>query len=338
VTNIKPGDRVVVPFPIACGNCWYCQQGMWALCDNSNPNSLMLEKLYGDTGAGIFGYSHLYGGYAGGQAEYVRVPFADVGPEKIPESLSDDQVIFLTDIFPTAYQAAENCAIRNGDTIAIWGCGPVGLLAIKCAQHLGAGKVIAIDRVPERLNMARNVCGAETLNYEDGEITRRLHEMTGGRGPDACIDAVGMEADGTGFEAAYDHLKQSLRLEQDRPMALRELIMACRKGGTISIAGVYSGYIDKMPMGALFGKGLTLRGGQTHVQKYLRPLMQLIESGTLDTRFLISHRMVLDEAPQAYDMFCTKQNQCIKVVMRTDGAAGARKITPGPASMHTVFH
>lgn len=218
ITSISRGDRVIVPFPIACGDCWYCQEGLWALCDNSNPNSWMLEKLYGDTGAGIFGYSHLYGGYAGGQAEYVRVPFADTGLEKVPAELGDEKVLFLTDILPTGYQAAENCNIRKGDTVAVWGCGPVGLLAMKCAWHLGAGKVFAIDRFPERLEMARINCKAETLNYEETDITEALHNMTGGRGPDSCIDAVGMEAQGTGFEAAYDTVKQTLHLENDRPL------------------------------------------------------------------------------------------------------------------------
>ena len=316
VTNLNPGDRVVVPFPISCGDCWYCQQGMWALCDNSNPNSMVLEKLYGDTGAGIFGYSSLYGGYAGGQAEFVRVPFADTGLEKIPPQLMDEEVIFLTDVFPTGYQAAENCNIHPGDTVAVWGCGPVGLLAMKSALHLGAEKVVAIDRFPERLELARTKCSAETLNYEETDITEALHNMTGGRGPDSCIDAVGMEAHGTGLEAAYDTVKQSLHLESDRPIALRQLIKACRKGGTISIPGVYSGFVDKMPMGAVFAKGLTIRTGQTHVHKYLRPLMQLIEKGQMDTTFIITHRMALDDAPIGYKLFDDKQDGCVKIVMK----------------------
>lgn len=332
VTNLRPGDRVVVPFPISCGNCWYCQHDLWALCDNSNPNSYLLEKAFGDTGAGIFGYSHLYGGYAGGQAEYVRVPYADVGPAKVAEGLTDEQVIFLTDIFPTAYQAAEYCNINPGDTVAIWGCGPVGLLAIKCAYHLGAEKVFAIDRFPERLNVASTKCGAHVLNYEETDITTALHELTGGRGPDSCIDSVGMEAHGTGVEGVYDTVKQSLRLESDRPMALRQAIKACRKGGTLSVPGVYSGFVDKMPMGAIFAKGLTMRTGQTHVQKYLRPLMQLIESGAIDSSFLLSHRMSLDEAPRGYDIFCNKQDQCIKIVMRPDGFGAT---TPFPVAGQT---
>ncbi|ACM18653.1 formaldehyde dehydrogenase, glutathione-dependent [Geotalea daltonii FRC-32] len=321
ITSISRGDRVIVPFPIACGDCWYCQEGLWALCDNSNPNSWMLEKLYGDTGAGIFGYSHLYGGYAGGQAEYVRVPFADTGLEKVPAELGDEKVLFLTDILPTGYQAAENCNIRKGDTVAVWGCGPVGLLAMKCAWHLGAGKVFAIDRFPERLEMARMHCKAETLNYEETDITEALHNMTGGRGPDSCIDAVGMEAQGTGFEAAYDTVKQTLHLENDRPIALRQLIKACRKGGTISVPGVYSGFVDKMPMGAIFAKGLTLRAGQTHVQKYLRPLMRLIETGEIDSSFLITHRMSLNDAPMGYELFDRKQDGCVKIVLRPQGTS-----------------
>ena len=315
VSKFNKGDRVVVPFPISCGDCWYCQHEMWSLCDNSNPNSWMMDKLYGDSGAGIYGYTHLYGGYAGGQAELVRVPFADVGMESIPPQLSDEQVIFLGDIFPTGYQAAENCNIKKGDTVAVWGCGPVGLLAMKSATYLGAQKVIGIDKFPERLEMARVNCGAETLNYEESDVVEELHKMTGGRGPDSCIDAVGMDAEGTGLEAAYDHLKQSLRLESDRPMALRQLIKACRKGGTISIPGVYSGFIDKMPMGAVFAKGLTLKTGQTHVQKYTRSLLQIIERGDIDTTFLITHRMSLDEAPEGYRIFNTKQDGCVKIVM-----------------------
>lgn len=315
VTRLAAGDRVVVPFPISCGECWYCKHDLWALCDNSNPNSRLLEKAYGDTGAGIFGYSHLYGGYSGGQAEYVRVPYADVGPAKIPSGLSDEQVIFLTDIFPTGYQAAENCAIRAGDTVAVWGCGPVGLMAMKSATKLGAGKVIGIDSVPERLDMAHIECGAQIVNYQEQDVSEALHNLTGGRGPDACIDAVGMEASGTGIAGVYDAVKQTLRLESDRAGALRQLIMACRKGGTVSIAGVYGGLVDKMPMGAVFAKGLTLRAGQTHVQKYLSPLMELVEKKEIDTTFLITHRMALQDAPAGYRLFREKHDGCIKIVM-----------------------
>lgn len=323
VTNFSKGDRVIVPFPISCGDCWYCQQGLWALCDNSNPNSFMLEKLYGDTGAGIYGYSHLYGGYSGGQAEYVRVPFADVGLEKIPDELKDEQVLFLTDIFPTGYQAAENCAIHTGDTVAVWGCGPVGLMAMKSAVQLGASNVIGIDRFPERLEMAKVHCNAEVINYEEADVPEALHNLTGGRGPDSCIDAVGMEAQGTGLEAAYDTVKQTLRLENDRPLALRQLIKACRKGGTISIPGVYSGFVDKMPMGALFAKGLTLKTGQTHVHRYLRPLLQLVSSGAIDSSFIITHNMALDDAPKGYRLFNEKKDGCIKIVLKPGAATQA---------------
>ena len=323
VNNLEKGDRVVVPFPISCGDCWYCQLGLWALCDNSNPNSFLLEKLYGDTGAGIFGYSHLYGGYTGGQAGYVRVPYADLGLKKIPEQLSDEQVLFLTDILPTGYQGAENCAISAGDTVAVWGCRPVGLMAMKRARLLGATNVIGIDRFPERLEMARTHCDAEVINYQEQEVAERLHNMTGGRGPDACIDAVGMEAHGSGIEAAYDTVKQTLRLESDRPLALRQLIKACRKVGTISVPGVYSGFADKMPIGALVAKGLTLKGGQAHVQKYLQPLMQLIASGAVDTTFIITHRMALDDAPAGYRILNEKKDGCIKIVMNPRQASGA---------------
>jgi threonine dehydrogenase-like Zn-dependent dehydrogenase len=321
VSRFSKGDRVIVPFPISCGECWYCKHDLWALCDNSNPNAWMLEKLYGDTGAGIFGYSHLYGGYSGGQAEFVRVPYADVGLEKIPPGLSDEQVIFLTDIFPTGYQAAENCGIQPGDTVAVWGCGPVGLMAMKSAMHLGAGKVIGIDRFPERLELAHTECGAQVLNYQEVEVTETLHNLTGGRGPDSCIDAVGLEANGSGMAAAYDAVKQTLRLETDRPTALRQLIQACRKGGTVSIAGVYGGFVDKMPMGAVFAKGLTLHAGQTHVQKYLRPLLELVEKKEIDTTFIITHRLALDEAPTGYHIFKDKQDSCIKIVMNPQASS-----------------
>jgi threonine dehydrogenase-like Zn-dependent dehydrogenase len=315
VTNLSPGDRVIVPFPISCGECWYCKQGMWALCDNSNPNSWMLEKLYGDTGAGIFGYSHLYGGYSGGQAEFVRVPYADIGLKKIPDTLSDEQVLFLTDILPTGFQAADNCDIKPGDTVAVWGCGPVGLFAMKSAMLLGAGKVVGIDRFPDRLEMARTHCGAEVLNYEEVDVVDELQNLTGGRGPDSCIDCVGLEAHGTGIDAAYDTVKQALRLETDRPTALRQLIKACRKGGIVSIPGVYGGFVDKMPMGAVFAKGLTLKAGQTHVHKYMVALLDLIEQGKLDSTFLITHRMALDDAPEGYKMFLHKENHCVKIVL-----------------------
>ncbi|MBX6343123.1 MAG: glutathione-dependent formaldehyde dehydrogenase, partial [Thermomicrobiaceae bacterium] len=269
VTNLKPGDRVVVPFTISCGHCYFCEHQLWSLCDNSNPNAWMAEELWGYSPGGFFGYSHLVGGYAGGQAEYARVPFADTGPIKVPSGLTDEQVLFLSDIFPTGYQAAEYCDIKPGDVIAVWGCGPVGQFVIKSAYLLGAERVIAIDRFPERLRMAATEGKAETLDYMEVDVVEALKEMTGGRGPDACVDAVGMEAHGTGVVGFYDKAKQAARIETDRPHALREAIQACRKGGVVSIPGVYGGFVDKIPMGAAFNKGLTLRMGQTHVQRYM---------------------------------------------------------------------
>ena len=332
VTRFRVGDRVIVPFPISCGACWYCRHELWSLCDNTNPNSWMMENIYGDTGAGIFGYSHLYGGYSGGQAEYVRVPFADVGLEKIPDGMPDEQVVLLTDILPTAYQAADYCNINPGDTVAVWGCGPVGLLAMKCARHLGAERVVGIDRFPDRLKMAHDQCQADTLNYEEADVAKELQNLTGGRGPDSCIDAVGMEAVGTGIEAAYDSIKQTLRLETDRSSALRQLIRACRKGGTLSISGVYAGFIDKMPMGAIFAKGLTMRGGQAHVHKYLPRLVKLVQEQQLDPSFIITHRMNLEDAPQGYRIFNDKEDSCIKIVMKPQPSAAALPAVEAPAA------
>lgn len=320
VSNLKQGDRVVVPFTISCGSCFFCERDLWSLCDNSNPNGWMAEKFYGHSPAGLFGYSHLMGGYAGGQAEYARVPFADVGPLKVPEGLSDEQVLFLTDIFPTGYMAAENCDIQPGDTVAVWGCGPVGQFAIRSAFMLGAEQVIAIDRVPERLTLAQ-AGGAEILNYEELDPGEALKEMTGGRGPDCCIDAVGMEAHGTGPMALYDTVKQAVRLETGRPQVLRQAIAACRKGGKVSVPGVYGGFIDKMPMGAFVNKGLTMRSGQTHVHKYLKPLLERVQKGEIDPSFLITHRLPLDEAPRAYKIFRDKEDNCIKVVLKPFAAA-----------------
>ena len=317
---VKPGDRVVVPFSISCGACWYCREGLTSLCDNSNPNAHMAEGLYGFSGAGLFGYSHLYGGYPGGQAEYVRVPFADVGPLPVPPTLSDEQVLFLTDILPTGYMAAENCGIRSGDVVAVWGSGPVGLLAMKSAYLLGAERVIAIDRWPARLRLAESGAKAETLNYEEiDDVVEELKQRTGGRGPDACIDAVGMEAHGTTLDALYDRAKQAVWLGTDRSHALRQAIQACRKGGSVSIPGVYGGFLDKFPLGAAFAKGLTMRLGQTHVHRYLRPLLQHIESGRLDTTFIVSHRWPLSRAPEAYRMFNDKSDDCTKVVLDPAG-------------------
>jgi threonine dehydrogenase-like Zn-dependent dehydrogenase len=316
VHNLRVGDRVVVPFPIACGGCWSCQQQMFSLCENSNPNAWMAEKLWGHSPCGIFGYSHLVGGYAGGQAEYARVPFADVGPIKVPDELEDEQVLFLSDIFPTGYMAAEACNIQPGDTVAVWGCGPVGQFAIKSAYLLGAERVIAIDRFEYRLRMAREKAGAETLNYEEVDVLEALKEMTGGRGPDACIEAVGLEAHSSGLEYLYDRAKQAVMLETDRPIALREAIQACRNGGTVSVSGVFGGFIDKFPMGSFMNRSLTMKTGQTHVQRYLQPLMERIQKGEIDPTFIITHRMKLSDAPNAYEIFKHKQDECMKVVLR----------------------
>ena len=316
VTNLKRGDRVVVPFPIACGQCYYCQHDLWSLCDNTNPNAWMVEKMWGHSPAGIYGYSHLLGGYAGGQAEYVRVPFANVGPLKLPEGVTDEQAVMLADVFPTGYQAAENCGIQPGDVVAVFGCGPVGQFAIQSAHMLGAERVIAVDRVPERLMMAARNSKVETINYEQEDVIATLNEMTGGRGPDACIEAVGMEAHGTGLDALYDRVEQTLRLETGRPTALRYAMLACRKGGTLSLAGVFGGFVDKIPMGAVMNKGLQLRTGQTHVHRYLRPLLQRVQKGEIDPSFIVTHRMSLDEAPHGYKIFRDKQEDCVKVVLK----------------------
>lgn len=317
VTNLKVGDRVVVPFPIACGNCLACQAQAYSLCENSNPNAWMAEKMWGYSPCGIFGYSHMLGGYAGGQAEYARVPFADVGPIKVPAGMPDEQVLFLSDIFPTGYMGAEMCNIQPGDVIAVWGCGPVGQFAIKSAYMLGAERVIAIDRFPYRLRMAAERAGAETLNYEETNVLEALKEMTGGRGPDACIDAVGMEAHGhSRLEYAYDRTKQALMMETDRPIALREAIMACKNGGTVSVIGVYGGFIDKFPMGAVVNRSLTIKSGQCHVQRYMRPLLERIQNGEIDPSFVITHRMRLEDAPTGYDIFVNKEDECVKVVLK----------------------
>jgi threonine dehydrogenase-like Zn-dependent dehydrogenase len=316
VKNLQLGDRVVVPFTISCGSCYFCNRDLSSLCDNSNPNAWMAEKLYGYSAAGLFGYSHLFGGYAGGQAEYARVPFADVGLFKIPDGLTDEQVLFLTDIFPTGYMAAENCNIQPGDTVAVWGCGPVGQFAIRSAYLLGAERVIAIDRVPERLQMAKEQGKAEVINYEEVDAGEAVKEMTGGRGPDSVIDAVGMEAHGTGLDAIYDKAMQAVRMETDRPTALRQLIVACRKGGYVSMPGVYGGLLDKVPMGAAFNKGLTFKMGQTHVHRYLQPLLEHIQNGDIDPSFVITHPMALDEAPRGYEIFKHKKDKCIKVVLK----------------------
>ena len=315
-SKLKPGDRVVVPFTISCGSCFFCQKGLFSLCDTSNPNAEIARKAMGHSPAGLFGFSHMLGGFAGGQAEYVRVPFADVGPMKIPSGLRDEQVLFLSDIFPTGYMGAENCGMERGDTIAVWGCGPVGQFAIQSAWMLGAGRVIAIDRVPERLRMAETDGKAETINFEHEGVYDRLMDMTKGRGPDRCIDAVGTEAHAVGsFDAVLDKAKVAVYLGTDRPHVLREAIMCCRKGGTISIPGVYVGMVDKIPFGAAMNKGLTLKMGQTHMHKYMRPLLARIEQGDIDPSFVITHRLKLADAPVAYQTFRDKKDGCIKVVM-----------------------
>jgi threonine dehydrogenase-like Zn-dependent dehydrogenase len=316
VKSLRIGDRVVVPFPIACGACLACEAKMYSLCENSNPNAWMAEKLMGHSPAGVFGYSHMLGGFAGGQAEYARVPFADVGPLKVPDGMSDEQVLFLSDILPTGYMAAEMCDITPGDTVAVWGCGPVGQFAIASAKLLGAERIIAIDRFPERLAMAANRAGAtDTLHYEEQDVLETLKELTGGAGPDACIDAVGSEAHAPGVMYAYDRFKQALMLESDRPLALRQAIMACRNGGTVSVIGVYGGFIDKFPIGSFMNRSLTMRTGQCHVHRYMQPLLRRIEDGEIDPTFVITHRMRLDEAPEGYAMFAKKQDDCVKVVL-----------------------
>jgi threonine dehydrogenase-like Zn-dependent dehydrogenase len=317
VKKFNTGDRVVVPFVIACGTCFFCEKSLFSCCDTTNPGADLAKASMGQAPAGLFGYSGMLGRYPGGQAEYLRVPHADVGPIKIESDLADDQVLFLSDIFPTGYMAAENADIEPGDTVAIWGCGPVGQFCIQSAWMLGAGRVIAIDRVPERLEMARVHGKAETLNFDTDPIHERLMEMTGGRGPDRCIDAVGAEAHGTGsFDSVVDRAKQAVGLSIDRPHALRQAIMACRKAGSVSVPGVYFGLLDKLPFGAVVGKGLTIKTGQTHVQRYLAPLLAKIEAGEIDPSFLITHRIPLEDAPDAYEKFRTKTDGCIKVVLK----------------------
>jgi len=315
VSNLKRGDRVVVPFPIACGHCEPCHREMYSLCENSNPNAWMAEKLFGYSPCGIFGYSHMLGGYAGGQAEYARVPFADVGPLRVPDELDDEQVLFLSDIFPTGYMAAEACAIKPGDTVAVWGCGPVGQFAIKSAYLLGAEKVIAIDRFRYRLDIAHERAGAEVIDYEATDVGEALREMTAGRGPDACIDAVGLEGHSPGVMGMYDKAKTMMMLETDRPVALREAILNCRSGGTIAVAGVYGGFIDKFPMGAIVNRALTIRSGQTHVHRYMRPLLERIQHREIDPSFIITHRLRLDDAAEGYRIFGDKEDECLKVVL-----------------------
>jgi len=315
VKNLQKGDRVVIPFTIACGNCFFCERDLWSCCDNSNPNAGIAETLYGFSGSGLFGYSHMLGGFAGGQAEYVRVPFADTGALKIGDSLTDEQVLFLSDIFPTGYMAAENCDIKEGDTVAIWGAGPVGQFAVRSAFLLGAEQVIAIDHYEDRLQLAAEG-GARTINFDDEDVFEKLKDLTGGRGPDSCIDAVGLEAHGVAPDALLDYVKAKLFLATDRPHALRQAIHCCRKGGTVSIPGVYGGFLDKFNFGAAFGKGLTFKMGQTHMHKYMPKLLSLVEEGKIDPTFVISHRLKLDDAPKAYNEFNKEKNQWRKVVLK----------------------
>lgn len=314
VKNVKVGDRVVVPFAISCGRCHYCLEELYSLCDNTNPNGALLSKVTGYPTAGLYGYSHLYGGYNGGQAELVRVPFADTDTLKIPDVLDYEQALFLSDIFPTGFMAAENCDIKEGDTVAVWGCGPVGLFAIKSAFLLGAGRVIAIDRWDARLKLAQQA-GAEVLNYERENVLEVMQETTGGRGPNSCIDAVGMEAHAMTLDAMYDVGMQKLRIETDRSHALREAIRACGKGGVISIPGVYTGLVDKFPLGIAFAKALTFKMGQTHVQRYMPRLLEYVVDGKIDPTFLITHRMSLSEAPAAYEIFSKKEDDAVKFVL-----------------------
>ena len=316
VGNLKVGDRVVVPFPIACGACDQCRNGMTSVCENSNPNAGMAEKLWGHSTSGIFGYSHLTGGFAGGQAEYVRVPFADVGPMAVPSTLTDEQVLFLTDVFPTGYMGAELCDIKDGDTIAVWGAGPVGQFAAASAFLLGAHRVVVIDRLDDRLAVVRRNTRAETLNFERDDVRDSLKEMTAGRGPDAVIDCVGLEAHHSNPALqAYDRTKQATRAETDRGHALRQMITSVRSGGTVSIVGVYGGFVDKFPIGSLMNRSLTVRTGQTHVHRYQHQLLERIERGEIDPSFIITHRAKLADAPRMYELFKHKQDDCLKVVL-----------------------
>jgi threonine dehydrogenase-like Zn-dependent dehydrogenase len=317
VSSLAVGDRVVVPFPIACGNCNACAAEMFSVCENSNPNAGMAEKLWGHAPAGIFGYSSLTGGYAGGQAEYARVPFADVGPIKIENTdLTDDQVLFLSDAFPTGYMGAELCDIGSGDVVAVWGAGAIGLFAIASARLLGAERVIAIDRFDYRLDKARQAGATDVIDYEQVQVPVALKELTGGRGPDACIDCVGLEAHHPHpVVYGYDRAKQAARLETERGYALREAILSCANGGVVSILGVYGGFMDKFPIGSVMNRSLTLKTGQCHVQRYLRPLLERIERGEIDPAFVVSHHLPLDEAPGAYEMFKHKQDNCTKIVL-----------------------
>jgi threonine dehydrogenase-like Zn-dependent dehydrogenase len=317
VRKIKRGDRVVVPFTISCGSCFFCAKGLYSACDVSNPKAAIAAKLMGHAPAGLFGFSHMMGGFPGGQAKYLRVPYADVGPLKIESDLPDAKVLFLSDIFPTGWMAAENAQIEPGDTVAVWGCGPVAQFAIQSAWMMGAGRVVAIDRVPERLAMARTSGKAETINFDEQDVYEKLQEMTHGRGPDRCIDAVGCEAHGTGgIDAITDKLKAAVMLTTDRAHAFRQAVFCCRKAGTVSVPGAYVGMPDKIPLGAIMNKGLTIKSGQTHMQKYMKPLLSLIEKGSIDPSFVITHTQSLEDAPEMYEKFRDKKDGCIKVVLQ----------------------
>lgn len=317
VKNLTRGDRVVVPFHISCGDCFFCKRDEFSCCDNSNPHAVESEAILGSPVTGMFGYSHLTGGYAGGQAEMVRVPFADFGPMKLPKDVPDEKLLFLSDILPTAYMGAENCDVQEGDTVAVWGCGPVGLLAIHCLKAaFGADRVIAIDSVPARLKLAKTAGADIVLNFDEDDITECLYDITGGRGPDSCLDAVGMEAHGSGVMGAVDRVKQSLNIENDRPAVLRQMIHSCRKAGTVSLLGVYSGMVDTFPMGIAFNKGLRFRMGQTPVHRYQEKLLTMVMDGTLSPEFVLSHTLPIDDAPRAYEMFAEKTDGCTKVILK----------------------
>ena len=315
VKKFKVGDRIVVPFDIACGECWFCKQELYSCCDTTNRDAEKAAAMMGHAPAGLYGYSHITGHYPGGQAEYLRVLYADANALKVPDGMPDEQVVFLSDIFPTGYMAAENCNIQQGDTIAVWGAGPVGQFAIRSAYMLGAHKVVAIDQVPERLRMAEEA-NAATINMNDEYVFDKLRDLTGGRGPDACIDCVGLEAQGHTLDAWYDRVKTATYMATDRLHALRQAINCCRKGGTVSIPGVYGGFLDKFPLGAAFGKGLTFKMGQTHVQRYLKDLLKRIQEGQIDPSFVITHRGTIDDAPRFYDIFSKHQENCIKCILK----------------------
>jgi threonine dehydrogenase-like Zn-dependent dehydrogenase len=316
VKRLKPGDRVVVSSVIGCGHCYYCEQQKWSLCDNSNPNAWLQEKIHGHGTAAIFGYSHAFGGYAGSFADYVRIPFADNTAIKVPNELPEEKVLPISDAFPTGYMGADLCNIQPGDTVAVWGCGPVGQFAMRSAYLLGAERVIGIDRFPERLQLAQTFAKADVINYEEVDAGEALKEMTGGRGPDACIDAVGMEAHGTGPEGLYDKAKQAVRLETDRPHVLRQMMLACRKGGTLSIMGVYAGLVDKLPMGAVMNKGLTVRMGQMFGPKYIPGLIDRVLADEVDPSIVFTHRLPLSEIKQGFELFKHKRENCVKVLLQ----------------------